>query len=337
MKKSLIALATLAAATGAMAQSSVTISGKLGAQFTSTQSNTGVKGTGFNVTDGDVNFAAVEDLGGGLKADVFMGIRLRGREINADAGSSTAFGDQADGIGARNATIRLSGDFGSVLAGAISAPSGILAIGGAGAAGFKGVDDEGELLDAEVNSIDIFQYTTPTFLGGANAYLQIVDSIGDAAAGGLQRGAATPSATVLGLNFANGPIKANIDTTTYKRNASTTATADSRLRLSASYDFGMAAVGFGYQTNDNTTTDVTQMLLGLNVPVTSALSAGINYVTRDTKTLATGAKVSNKGYETGINYSLSKRTTVAASYRFINEGAAARDATYTRVRLMHAF
>ena len=340
MKKSLIALATLAAATGAMAQSSVTISGKLGAQFTSTQSNTGVKGTGFNVTDGDVNFAAVEDLGGGLKADVFMGIRLRGREVNADSASVAAAGtttDQADGIGARNATIRLSGDFGSVLLGSIAAPSGILAIGGAGAAGFKGVDDDGELLDKEVNGVDIFQYQTPNFLGGLNAYVQIVDSIGDPATNGLQRAAAAPSATVLGLNFANGPIKANIDTTTYKRNASTTATADSRLRLSGSYDFGMAAVGIGYQTNDNTTTDVTQMLLGLNVPVTSALSAGINYVTRDTKTLATGVKVSNKGYETGINYSLSKRTTVAASYRFINEGSAARDATYTRVRLMHAF
>jgi hypothetical protein len=315
-----------------MAQSSVTISGKFGYQFSSTQSNTGVKGNGFSTQDGDVNFAAVEDLGGGLKADVFMGIRLRGREVNSDGAS--------DGIGARNAHVRLTGDFGSIMGGAIASPSGILAIGGAGAAGFKGVDDAGELLDAEVNSVDLFQYTTPTFMG-ANAYVQFVDSIGDAATDGLQRGATTPSATVLGLNFANGPIKANIDTTTYKRNSAaataTAGTADSRLRLSGSYDFGMAAVGFGYQTNDNTTTDITQMLLGLNVPVTSALSAGINYVTRDTKTLATGAKVSNKGYETGINYSLSKRTTVAASYRFINEGAAARDATYTRVRLMHAF
>jgi hypothetical protein len=328
MKKSLIALAALAAIGTASAQSAVTISGKLGGSYTANTSNAGVKTSGFNMQDGDVNFTVVEDLGGGLKADVFMGIRLRGREANTDGA--------VDGIGSRNATVRLSGGFGSVLIGAVASPSGILAIGGAGAAGFKGVDDGGELLDAETNSIDLFQYTTPTMMG-ASGYVQLVDNIGDAGAGGREALATTPAATVFGLNYANGPILANADSTSFKCNATASCVLQSRVRASASYKLGVATVGFGYQTNNNTTTDVKQMLLGLNVPVNAELSAGINYVTRDTKTTSTGATVTNKGYEAGVNYSLSKRTTVAASYRLINEGASAIDQKHTRVRLMHSF
>lgn len=327
MKKSLIALAALAAFGTAYAQSAVTITGKLGGSYTANTSNAGVKTSGFAMQDGDVNFVVVEDLGGGLKADVFMGIRLRGREANTDGAS--------DGIGGRNATVRVSGGFGSVLIGAVSSPSGIVAIGGAGAAGFKGVDDGGELLDAETNSIDLFQYTTPTMMG-ASGYVQFVDSIGDAATGGREALATTPAATVFGLNYANGPILANVDSTSFKANASG-VTSQSRVRGSASYNLGVATVGFGYQTNNNTTTDVKQMLVGLNVPVNAQLSAGINYVTRDTKTTSTGATVTNKGYEAGVNYSLSKRTAVAASYRLINEGASAIDQKHTRVRLMHSF
>jgi len=327
MKKSLIALAALAAIGTASAQSAVTISGKLGGSYTANTSNAGVKTSGFNMQDGDVNFTVVEDLGGGLKADVFMGIRLRGREANTDGA--------VDGIGSRNATVRLSGGFGSVLVGAVASPSGILAIGGAGATGFKGLDDGGELLDAEVNSLDILQYTTPT-MSGFSGYVQFVDSIDNAGATGRESTATTMAATVFGANYANGPILANADTTSYKLNTSG-GTAESRIRVSGSYNLGFMTAGLGYQTNNNTTTDVTQTVVGLNVPVNAQLSAAFNYAVRTTKTLSTSASASNKGYEAGVNYSLSKRTTVAASYRMINESSASINQKHTRVRLMHAF
>ena len=326
MKKSLIALAVIAVSGTAFAQSTVTINGKLGTQYSATTTNAGVKANGFNVSDGDVNFVVSEDLGGGLKADAFMGIRLRGREINSDGAS--------DGIGARNATVSLSGGFGSVMVGAIAAGSGIAARGTAGQAGYNGLDHDGTLLDAEVNGVDIFSYTTPTF-NGINAYIQIVDSIGDPGAGGLEAVNTLPSATVVGLNYSAGPLSANIDTTSFDRNAST-STADSRLRLSAQYNLGMAIVGFGYQTNDNTTTDVTQTVFGVSVPM-GALSIGAAMSTRDTKTLSTGASVENKGYEIVANYNLSKRTSIAASYRTVNEGATTIDQKATRIRLMHSF
>ncbi len=344
MKKSLIALAALAAMSAASAQSTVTISGKFGYQYAATQSNAGVKANGFNTSDGDVNFSVVEDLGGGLKAEAFMGIRLRGREVAADAGSATVVADQADGIGARDSRITLSGGFGSVTAGAVAAGSSLLARGTAGQAGYNGLDSDTFLLiDPEVNGLDLFQYTSPSF-SGANAYVQIVDSVGNPGAGGLEKVAKTASGTVIGLNYANGPLSANIDTTSYSRNdaASATAwtpvasTADSRVRMSAQYDLGIAKVGFGYQTNDNTTTDVNQSIFGVSIPF-GALSIGGAMAQRETKTLATGVSVKNKGYEIVANYDLSKRTSIAASIRSVNEGDKTFDAKATRIRLMHAF
>jgi predicted porin len=289
----------------------------------------------------------VEDLGGGLKAEAFMGIRLRGREVNPDsptASTQIATQDQADGIGARDSRITLSGGFGSVIVGAVASGSGILARGTAGQAGYNGLDSDTFLLiDPEVNGVDLFQYTTPT-MSGVNAYIQVVDSIGNPGAGGLETAAKSSSAMVYGLNYANGPLSANIDTTSYKRNdvanavnwTTAAATADSRVRMSAQYDLGVAKVGFGYQTNDNTTTDAKQSIFGVSVPF-GALSIGAAIAQRDTKTLATGASVKNKGYEIVANYDLSKRTSIAASIRSVNEGDKAFDAKATRVRLMHAF
>ena len=333
MKKSLIALAALAAVTAASAQSTVSINGKFGYSYIQSTTNAGVKANGFSATDGDVNFVAVEDLGGGLKAEVFMGIRLRGREVNADTGSSTAVGDQADGIGARNSTVSLTGGFGQILAGAVASGSGILARGSVGAA-FQGLDHDSTLIDAEVNGVDLFQYTTPT-VSGFNAYVQVVDSIGDPGAGGAQAAATVSSATVVGVNYSNGPLSANLDTTSFARNAST-ATNESRVRVSAMYNLGVANLGFGYQTNDNTLTDVTQYVVGVAVPV-GAWTFALNAAGRDTTTLATNAKVTNTGYEAGVNYAFSKRTSLSASYRTVNEGATTIDQKSTRVRLMHSF
>lgn len=325
MKKTLIALAAVAVSGAAFAQSTVTISGKLGAQYMATKSSVGVKTNGINIVDGDVNFSMVEDLGDGLKASAFMGIRLRGREENSDGA--------VDGIGARNATISLSGGFGSVTAGAVASGSGILKNGTAGAV-LLGIDDTGLLMDKEVNSVDLFEYKTPT-ISGFNGYVQLVDSINNAGSGGMDETEAFVSATVLGLDYVAGPIAFNIDTTKFNRNAAV-STADTRLRTSASYDFGVAKLGLGYQTNDNTTTDVKQTLIGVNVPM-GAFSLGLNWADRKTTTLSSGVTAKNTGYEAGVNYSLSKRTTIAASMGSIDVAGGLNDQTFSRVRLMHSF
>ena len=90
MKKTLIAIAALAA-TGAFAQSTVTISGTMdaGLSVASVQNaTTGVsdKVSGFlgnNVATSAINIAATEDLGAGMKASFFI-------ETNPDMSGTTS-------------------------------------------------------------------------------------------------------------------------------------------------------------------------------------------------------------------------------------------------------
>ena len=81
MKKSLVALAALAVAGGAFAQSSVTLSGNIKAGVAQTKYSGGGagNGTGFSVADGSSRFifGGTEDLGGGLKAIFQIDTRFR--------------------------------------------------------------------------------------------------------------------------------------------------------------------------------------------------------------------------------------------------------------------
>ena len=121
MKKSLIALAVLAASGAAMAQSSVTLFGIVdtnvsyldgvsNAAGTNTDSKYGI-GTSGNATS-RLGFRGVEDLGGGLKA----GFHLEG-EIFGDDGNASGFNFK------RRSTVSLAGGFGEVRLGRDQVPS----------------------------------------------------------------------------------------------------------------------------------------------------------------------------------------------------------------------
>ena len=121
MKKSLIALAVLAASGAAMAQSSVTLFGIVdtnvsyldgvsNADGTNTESKYGI-GTSGNATS-RLGFRGVEDLGGGLKA----GFHLEG-EIFGDDGNASGFNFK------RRSTVSLAGGFGEVRLGRDQVPS----------------------------------------------------------------------------------------------------------------------------------------------------------------------------------------------------------------------
>ena len=105
MKKTLIALATLAAATGAMAQSTVTLFGGADLNVRSVTSGTN-KFTGMaqdGIYSSRFGVMGTEDLGGGLKA----GFHFEGG-MNPDVGTSAKFDFQ------RKSTIGLAGGFGEV-------------------------------------------------------------------------------------------------------------------------------------------------------------------------------------------------------------------------------
>jgi len=369
MKKSLIALAVLAAAGTAFAQA--TITGKFAGAY---QDNTNkvttdgktdsVKKNGFGVTDGNVTFAASEDLGGGMTAGVSMDVRVRGR---AASGS----------VDGRNATVYVRGGFGTVTFGAIEAANGIHPLGSAGAP-IQGLDDTsasttanlwgsdltaGQVKDftaplSRAGNVDALIYRTPNF-GGITGTLMLIDSIGAPGTGGMENSAKTQDATLIGMAYAAGPLAASADYTNYGANNNATSAvnyyADKRIRLSGSYDLGVAKLGAGYQTqtrkalsNGNAVAgadDLTikEYILGVSAPIGAAIKVGANYTRRsaddNTYIRFTGHDVT--GWDVGAQYNLSKRTAVQASYRKVKaelfDGVLGAEDKNLRIRLMHSF
>ena len=111
MKKSLVALAVLAASGAAMAQSSVTLFGIVDAGYavgngngTGSSNKTQLRNSGYNSSR--LGFRGVEDLGGGMKA----GFHLEGALSNDD-GTPGGFNFQ------RRSVVTLSGSMGEVILG----------------------------------------------------------------------------------------------------------------------------------------------------------------------------------------------------------------------------
>jgi predicted porin len=318
MKKTLIALAAVAATGAAFAQSSVTLSGKLRFAYEATKATSAAgvatKANGIAVTDGDFVLTANEDLGGGMKAIASMAVKSRGRDT---------------GIEGRDAYLALAGGFGTVTIGAVEAGNGIIGLGGAGAPVY-GMD--GSVIAAAAN-VDILKYTSPSFSG-----LQIGVALTDktAALGMGAQEASTETAT-LGAQYANGPIAAYLDTTKYSRNAvpASAGVPDLRVRLAGSYDLGVVKLGAGFERKTYLAGGPTRkdMIFGVKAPVASNITLGLNYATSKTN----GATA--KGLDLGAQYDLSKRTFVAMHFEDVkNVGYVdgAKNQKY-RIQLSHAF
>jgi predicted porin len=316
MKKTLIALAAVAVSTAAMAQ--VTVSGKYAVAYTSSESAAGAKSSGFGTTDGDVVFTANEDIGAGVTAGATMAVRLRGRQATPSSGA----------IDTRDHSLFLQGGFGRITMGAVEAGNGIIGRASAGAPVIG--QDNGVTLDGGAN-VDMASLSLP-LAKGLTATVMLIDSIGAPGAAGMQAAAATTDATLVGLAYAAGPISFGLDQTAFGRNAAAATSTESRTRVSASYNLGVATVGAGYQTRE-TFAGVAdnQMMVGVSVPM-GAITLGATYATRDNDVNTSDAD----GYELGANYAFSKRTNLQTAYlsQSINNGA---DATTLRVRLMHSF
>ena len=119
MKKTLVALAVLAASGASFAQA--TITGTYAFGFAS-QTGGGVAAvSGLGTDTADVNFAASEDLGGGMTATAKMGISGAHRG-NAVTGNTATVGIKSTSFG--------------VVLGTIESTNGLLAIGSSGASGY---------------------------------------------------------------------------------------------------------------------------------------------------------------------------------------------------------
>ncbi len=231
MKKSLIALAVLAAASGAaMAQSSVTLFGivdtSVGYINKANANGDSVYGlsTSGNATS-RLGFRGTEDLGGGLKA----GFWLEG-EIFGDNGNANGFNFQ------RRSTISLMGNFGEVRLGRDLTPTYTKAssydvFGQTGIGQFKGWSNWNGSAVADANDIrasNQVAYYTPNFSGftGGVGYAFDEQTVGKA---GRYAGA-------FGA-YDNGPLSLSLS---YDRRDLAAASKRDTLTFGGSYDLNVA-------------------------------------------------------------------------------------------------
>ncbi len=314
MKKSLIALAVLAASGAAMAQSSVTMYGvvDLGVAKLDGVSTQMSGSSTMNNGNSRLGVRGVEDLGGGLKASFNLE-----QGINAETGGSASRGSNVAGVArnegnnwARAAYAELSGNFGAVRLGRSLNPSyyGMAAWELTGAANYSAVASQfGFVGDDDGRNDSQFMYTTPKF-GGLSASVAMVLKPDT----GVKLVSNNEQKAKYDLNvvYANGPIAAGFS---YNKVASHKA----NLSLGGSYDLGMVKIAASYQDGyrglisssmPSATIDAAKyrgFSLGATVPV-GAFSVTLD-IARDTEAKDTNVLLEGK-------YALSKRTFAYAAY-----------------------
>jgi predicted porin len=328
MKKTLIALAVLAASGASFAQATITGTYTFGYKQTQTAGAASTSGIGTDTAA--VQFAASEDLGGGLKASAKVSI------ASAYRGAT---------VGGEDAALNLTGGFGSLTMGTVESANGLLAIGSSGASGF-GVD--GAVISGSTN-LDVIAYALP--LGNGLTLGVSYTDVG-VASGVPKLGEGTTGTSIgqsswtAGVTYAAGPLAVKLDTTAYARKGDADVTSnsnDNRYRLTAGYDLGMVRLSAGYSrlavSNNTGSATRTESLLGVKVPV-GAVTLGLDYATSNNALIANaiGANEDRSGYSLGVSYALSKRTSVSASYlNWSTKGDANGSSTGFRTFVSHSF
>jgi len=331
MKKSLVALAALAA-TGAFAQSSVTISGNLsfGAltntarDVTATTTKTTTYG-GIDTTNANrVNVIAVEDLGGGLKVTGRVDNRLT--TLNAARATGDMF-------------VQIDGGFGSIKVGQYTYASN--AAWNAGAANTVST----VATSAQNLSTSIASYTTPA-IGGltASAALDLDTSSNSIGKDGWG----------LKFNYAAGPLGAQLSYTQAPKLNTTTNSPIKVVSLAVSYDLGVAKVFFNQSDVRAGGLTTTATAAGyFTSGATSGTAVSANKQTSLSATIPVGAATLKAGYinrkgdtnitivdraMVGVDYALSKRTTLVAEMGQDKQAVTgANRATNSFVGVNHSF
>ncbi len=313
MKKSLIALAVLAASGAAMAQSSVTLYGVADLWFGSVNS-AGVSTT--QLTSGGVaqsrfGFKGSEDLGGGLKANFLLEQGFNLDTGVADAGQAFS----------RQSYVGFSGGFGEVKFGKVWTAYDDIT--GAANSGFDsalspnaGIWKSGGY---NANPSNGFYYAAPA-MGPVSAAVSY--SLDEKSATGIQ-------STAFNVVYAAGAVMAGV---AYQVDeAYATSDKNKFTRLNASYDLGVAKLLANYGIADLAGAKTNEWSIGANVPVTKALTLSAGYA-RSTDDLV--VDVTRTGFSVVGAYSLSKRTLVYGGVR-VNGDAA--DVKVYAVGVNHSF
>lgn len=331
MKKTLIALAALAATGAAFAQSSVTLYGRADVGYANQVNSNTVAGvttesklngvTSHNSVSSFWGIQGTEDLGGGLKANFkFEQDLFPATGATGSSGADSGFVGQADrytgtgvngGAGTfdRTSLVGLSGGFGSLNLGRDYLPTFSLAAA-------TDVFAQSYLttvgLAAAVGSTVARQviYTTPNFSGFTG---KISFGNTDTTSGATDAVARNNNLTGI---YSNGPLYVGLGWGVREAVTATT-TKDEMTMLGAAYDFGVVRLVGNYittkQTVSNTNTDTTQTEtnIGLTAPfgaITAIAQVGRNTYSSSVVGANQGDRSGND-WAIGADYALSKRTT----------------------------
>ena len=334
MKKSLIALAVLAASGAAMAQSSVTLFGivdaGVGRVSAGGTSVTGVTNSG--LASSRLGFRGEEDLGGGLKA----GFWLEGGMSN-DEGTGKGGGAAGPGFEfKRRSTISLMGGFGEVRLGreltvgyVNSTAADVFGDNGVGASIGKNLISVSRTVNGtttsyaavETRKSNAISYILPANLGGF--YGQVQYAFGEQASNALYDKAGDYFGARFG--YKNGPLDAAVAFAKARSTlveAGASANDVDQFNIFASYDLGVVKpfIGFNQEKNKAAVEVKYQSyLLGLTAPVGPG-TVRVSYNDVDLKNSGNDAQKFAIGYV----YDLSKRTAIYGTYAHVkNKGAAA--------------
>ncbi len=295
MKHSLfVAAIGVLAAGSALAQSSVTVYGRLNTSLEE-QKNIAVDGTQSVMQNNRsrLGFKGTEDLGGGLKADFLLEHRF-----NSDTGAAT--GD----FWAGDAYVGLSGGFGSIKMGRLTSAAYYATADYISLHNHDTGTSEDKLYTYLGQNKNTFAYTTPD-LGGLTVEASI-----SAGEGGPK------TAKVLGLaaNYANGPLHLGLG---YEQNDADNE--DSQFAVRGLYELGAVTLGAYYQRSDLAALGTRDAFRVSAMYALGASEFHLNVGMADDWSQVNSSDATQ--YTVGYNYNLSKRTKVYGFYTVVDNSS----------------
>ena len=322
MKKTLIALAAVAASSAALAQSSVTMYGVVDLSLESVKNaDTVTRVTSGNHTTSRFGLRGTEDIGGGLKGKFVLETA-----VGADTGTSGGESGNPDSderterFFDRAAWLGLEGGFGEIRLGRQDTPIGAIA-GNTAILGAQAYDDLA-IVGTFAGSSSYYRrtdnaitYVLPKLADGLSAQLQYsTDVNGNEVAdndAGKHYG--------LSVQYVAGPIGAGLGYLTAKSD-SDEDTKQKAILAYVSYDFGAAKVTGYLNQDDQTDADEKRKVYGVrvDVPVTDAFKAQVSF--SQAKDIGFGATEDNDAKILALKgtYNLSKRTSLYALFTHVS-------------------
>ncbi len=332
MKKTLVAVAAMAAVTGAMAE--VTIFGIVDQAYTMTTASTAGVSTkttsiGGQYTGSELGFKGSEDLGNGLKASfqIHFAPNIDGNLTDQEDSNGDTLDPSTSPTGYQS-HVGLSGGFGAVKIGKYFSPmffhNAAFDATGASAIGYQVASSVTGTSALTSNAI---QYDLPAIVPGLGvSYMMAKGEVAGDNSGNVSN---------IRLMYSTGPFSAGMSTATLK-GASGASTKETGAGFS--YDLGMAKVLYNATSSKATTaTDTTK---GSNIGISIPLGATtLNYTSTSSKN-TDADNLESSGSLIQAIYALSKRTSVIfqnGSTKITSGNDAGDTSKVTVIGLHHSF